>query len=110
MELDLPEKTYYSIGEVAKAFKVKTSTLRHWEKEFKQIKPKKKKNGIRKYTIENVRTIQYIHHLTKEKKLTLSGVKKVLAQGSQSEREKKSQIIAVLREIREELNEIRDAL
>lgn len=110
MKLDLPEKTYYSISEVAKVFDVRASTLRHWEKEFKQIKPKKKKNGIRKYTIEDVKTIQYIHHLTKEKKLTLSGVKKVLSQRSQPEKDKKSQIIATLREIREELNEIRKAL
>ena len=110
MKLDLHEKTYYSIGEVARAFNVRASTLRHWEKEFKQITPKKKKNGIRKYTIEDVKIIQYVHHLTKEKKLTLSGVKKVLAKGSQPEEDKNPKIIAILREIREELNEIRDAL
>ena len=42
MHVNLPEKRYYSIGEVAKAFLVKPSLLRFWEKEFKEIQPKKK--------------------------------------------------------------------
>lgn len=42
MHIDLPEKRYYKIGEVAKAFGVNTSFIRFWEKEFEIIKPKKK--------------------------------------------------------------------
>jgi len=41
MHIDLPEKRYYGIGEVAKAFGVNTSLIRFWEKEFDVIKPKK---------------------------------------------------------------------
>ena len=41
MHVDLPEKRYYKIGEVAKAFNVNTSLIRFWEKEFEIIKPKK---------------------------------------------------------------------
>jgi transposase-like protein len=41
MQVDLPEKRYYKIGEVAKAFGVNTSLIRFWEKEFDVIKPKK---------------------------------------------------------------------
>ena len=41
MHIDLPEKRYYKIGEVAKAFSVNTSLIRFWEKEFEIIKPKK---------------------------------------------------------------------
>jgi len=40
MHIDLPEKRYYKIGEVAKAFSVNTSLIRFWEKEFEIIKPK----------------------------------------------------------------------
>ena len=58
MHVDLPEKRYYSIGEIAKAFDVNPSLLRFWEKEFKEINPKKKKGGSRKYTPEDVVTIQ----------------------------------------------------
>ena len=43
MHINLPEKRYYSIGEIAKALNVNTSLLRFWEKEFKEIQPKKNK-------------------------------------------------------------------
>lgn len=78
MYIKLPEKRYYSIGEVAKAFEVKPSLLRFWEKEFKEIQPKKKESGTRKYTPETVKTIQFIYHLVKEKGMTISGAKKQL--------------------------------
>ncbi|MFQ3341786.1 MAG: DNA-binding transcriptional MerR regulator [Flavobacteriaceae bacterium] len=78
MHVNLPEKRYYSIGEVAKAFGVKPSLLRFWEKEFEEIQPMKKQSGTRKYTPENILTLQYIYHLVKEKGMTLEGVKKQL--------------------------------
>ena len=46
MNINLPEKRYYSIGEVSKAFNVNPSLLRFWEKEFDEIKPKKKKKVV----------------------------------------------------------------
>ena len=78
MFIELPKKRYYSIGEVAKAFDVKTSLLRFWEKEFDEIQPKKKESGTRKYTPENIKVIQLVHHLVKEKGMTISGAKKQL--------------------------------
>ena len=51
--------------------------LRYWEKEFKQIKPKKI-NNRRYYSLEQVETIKLIKFLIKNKGLTISGVKKVL--------------------------------
>ena len=78
MHVNLPKKRYYSIGEVAKAFQVKPSLLRFWEKEFKEIQPKKKESGTRKYTPENLKQIQYIYHLIKEKGMTIAGAKKQL--------------------------------
>jgi DNA-binding transcriptional MerR regulator len=41
MNLNLPEKRYYSIGELAKAFDVNASLIRFWDKEFDEITPKK---------------------------------------------------------------------
>ncbi len=78
MHINLPKKRYYSIGEVAKAFQVKPSLLRFWEKEFKEIQPKKKESGTRKYTPDNLKQIQYIYHLIKEKGMTIAGAKKQL--------------------------------
>ena len=42
MHIELPEKKYYKIGEVASAFGVNTSLIRFWEKEFSIIKAQKK--------------------------------------------------------------------
>ena len=78
MHINLPKKRYYSIGEVAKAFQVKPSLLRFWEKEFKEIQPRKKESGTRKYTPDNLKQIQYIYHLIKEKGMTIAGAKKQL--------------------------------
>lgn len=74
-----PEKRYFSIGEVAKGFGVNTSLLRFWEKSFASLKPQKKANGIRKYTHEDIQLIQLIHHLVKEKGMTIEGAKNQMA-------------------------------
>ena len=41
MHVNLPQKLYYSIGEVSKAFNVNASLIRFWETEFKELSPKK---------------------------------------------------------------------
>ena len=50
MEINLPEKLYYNIGEISKAFNIKPSLLRFWEKEFEILNPKKSSKGTRKYS------------------------------------------------------------
>lgn len=75
MHIDLPEKRYYSIGEVAKAFGVNTSLIRFWEKEFDAIKPKKNAKGNRKFTPEDIKNLKFIYHLVKERGFTLEGAK-----------------------------------
>ena len=78
MLVKLTAKRYYTIGEIAKAFNVDTSLLRFWEKEFKEIQPKKKLSGARKYTPEDVIIIEKIYLLLKQKGLTIEGAKKQL--------------------------------
>ncbi len=75
MHIDLPKKRYYKIGEVADAFEVNTSHIRFWEKEFDILKPKKNKKGNRLFTQEDVKNLQLIYHLVKEKGYTLDGAK-----------------------------------
>lgn len=108
MHIDLPEKRYYSIGEVAKAFGVNTSLLRFWEKEFDQIKPKKKQSGIRKYTPEDVKSIQLVYHLVKEKGLTIDGAKKQLKMQSQDD--PKTVLLEKLQKLKADLERFRDHL
>ncbi|UGU14827.1 MerR family transcriptional regulator [Sinomicrobium kalidii] len=75
MHIELPEKRYYSIGEVANAFKVNTSLIRFWEKEFDVLQPKKNAKGNRKFTPEDIKNLQLIYHLVKERGFTLEGAK-----------------------------------
>ncbi|MBT4903953.1 MAG: MerR family transcriptional regulator [Flavobacteriaceae bacterium] len=109
MKLDLPEKRYYTIGEVAKAFEVNTSLLRFWEKEFKEIQPKKKSSGVRKYTPQDIQNIKLIFHLLKEKGMTIEGAKNHL-KNSKSSEENKMDVLKKLERIKKELENLRDNL
>ena len=109
MNINLPEKRYYSIGEVAKAFGVNTSLLRYWEKEFKQIQPKKKSSGVRKFTPADIENIQLIHHLLKEKGMTIEGVKNHLSVAKDKEKSK-LQLLNRLEKIKATLTSMRDNL
>ena len=58
MQIELPEKRYYSIGEIAKAFSVNASLIRFWEKEFDILKPKKNAKGNRMFTPEDLKNLK----------------------------------------------------
>jgi DNA-binding transcriptional MerR regulator len=68
------EKQYYSIGEVASLFKVNTSHIRFWTKEF-AIKVRTTRKGDRLYTSDQIMEIRSIYHLVKERGFTLAGAK-----------------------------------
>lgn len=72
------QRVYYSIGEVAQMFKVNTSLIRFWEKEFAIIKPHKNKKGNRLFTPQDVDSFHKIYHLVKERGFTLQGAKDAL--------------------------------
>ena len=109
MFVNLPEKKYYSISEVASHFDVNTSLLRFWEKEFKQIKPLIEPSGIRKYTKENIETISIIYTMLKKDGLTIQGAKKRLNSKNISESENLL-ILKKLNKIKDELKEIKKNL
>ena len=75
---------YKTIGEVAKDLKlinpktgkINTHTIRYWEKEFKQIKPKIFAGKRRYYDQKSIETLKKIRFLLKEKGFTINGVKK----------------------------------
>jgi DNA-binding transcriptional MerR regulator len=109
MHIELPEKRYYGIGEVAKAFGVNTSLIRFWEKEFDALKPKKNAKGNRKFTPEDIKNLKFIYHLVKERGFTLEGAKTHLKE------EKKDtlnnfEIISKLEGIKSQLVKIKNQL
>ena len=77
---------YKSIGEVAKILelnddknkRLKTHTIRFWEKKFKQIKPKLFNNNRRYYDQKSIDILKKIKYLLKEEGMTIEGVKKML--------------------------------
>jgi len=77
---------YKTIGEAArelglidkKTGKNQTHVIRYWESQFKQIKPNIRAGGRRYYSKKNIKLINYIKFLLKEKGLTINGVKKIL--------------------------------
>ena len=80
------DKVYKTIGEAAKELELidkktgqlQTHTIRYWETQFKQIKPIIKAGGRRYYSKKNIKIINYIKFLLKDKGLTINGVKKIL--------------------------------
>ncbi len=80
------ESKYKTIGEVAKILNLinhksglpSTHTIRFWEKEFKQIKPKIFIGKRRYYDENSINILKKIKFLLKDKGMTLNGVKKVL--------------------------------
>lgn len=75
-----PEKQYYSIGEVATLFKVKTSHIRFWTNEF-ALKVHTTKKGDRLYTPDDIKELRAIYHLVKERGFTINGAKTKLKDG-----------------------------
>ena len=82
VNFDELKKLYYTIGEVAEMFDVNTSLIRFWEKEFKQIKPKKNSKGNRLFTVKDIQTFSSIYQLVKVEGFTLEGAKKMLKSGN----------------------------
>ena len=109
MHIELPEKRYYGIGEVAKAFDVNTSLIRFWEKEFDVLKPKKNAKGNRKFTPEDIKNLKFIYHLVKERGFTLEGAKTHLKEGKKQSLDT-FQIIDKLEGIKAQLIKIKSQL
>lgn len=84
---NLPDKLYFSIGEVARYFGVSTSLIRYWEDEFPQITPRKNGKGDRRYTKNDIEKINRIYELIKEKGFTIKGAQAHLSQKSDKKEE-----------------------
>ena len=109
MHINLSDKRYYKIGEVAKAFNVNASLIRFWDKEFDILKPKKNNKGNRLFTQEDIKNLQLIYHLVKEKGFTLEGAKNKLKENPEKVTNNHD-IIAKLQAVKQELTEIKNQL
>ena len=84
---------YKTIGEVVKILNLKnksgklipTHTIRFWEKEFKQVKPRILNGNRRYYDKDNIDLLKKIKFLLKDQGMTINGVKKLLKSGQSNE-------------------------
>lgn len=104
----MTNKLYFKIGDVAHKFNVKPSLIRYWEKEFSYINPKKNSKGTRYYTQQDISHFELIHHLIKEKGMTIQGVKDYVSQKKKNKSMDKLEVIVTLKNTRKLLSDIRD--
>ena len=101
-------KLYFSISEVAQMFDVNESTLRFWEKEFDQIRPRKTGKGTRSYRQEDIDAIRLVYHLVKERGMTLAGARQKLKENPETTI-RHEEIVNRLKQIKEELLAMKEA-
>lgn len=108
MTVEIPDKLYFKIGEVASIAEVKPHVLRYWETEFSLFRPQKSRSRQRQYRRRDVELVLKIKDLLYNQGFTIAGAKKQL-QGTGSEESAKSDR-ALLLDIRNELSQLRKLL
>jgi len=101
---------YYTIGEVAEMLGESTSLVRFWSTTYSEfIKPVRNKKGNRLFTAGDVANYKIIHHLVKERGMTLEGARKRMHDNKEGE-DRTVDIMASLNKIKAQLVEIRDMI
>lgn len=113
--VELPDKLYFRIGEVAKIVGVKPYVLRYWETEFAVLKPGKTPSRHRLYRRRDVETLLEIKHLLYEEGFTIAGAKKKLRESEKetpptSVGEQPSSYRQVLQAVHDELRALHQLL
>jgi DNA-binding transcriptional MerR regulator len=100
----IPSKRYFTIGEVSELCDVKPHVLRYWEQEFPQLKPVKRRGNRRYYQHHDVLMVRQIRALLYEKGFTIGGARQQLS--GESAKSEQTQSNQVIKQIRQELEEI----
>ncbi|MDG6774116.1 MerR family transcriptional regulator [Thiomicrorhabdus sp. ZW0627] len=111
IEIELPDKKYFTIGEVADLCDLKSHVLRYWEQVFPQLEPSKR-SGRRYYQRNDVELILEIKSLLHDQGFTIPGAKARLAKSrvnlsSEDIPEEKKDVLQQLQTIKAELQEFR---
>lgn len=103
------DKKYYKIKDVADMLDIVPSTLRYWEQEFPECRPRRSATNQRYYTPENIECLRIIHYLLKVKGLRMDAAKEQLKL-NRNNISKRMEIIETLTRTRDDLQEMLDAL
>lgn len=107
--MDVLDKKYYKISEVAEILDIPASTLRFWENRFTIIKPRRNDKGTRFYTPADIEKIRMVHYLVKEKGMRLEAAQEQIKH-NQTGISKKVEALDRLKNIRDRLQTVLDAL
>ncbi len=111
VDVAIPDKLYFRIGEVSELTHTKAFVLRYWETEFPSLRPVKSKTGHRLYRRKDVELIFKIRQLLYEKGFTIEGARRHLAANGKAAVEQKNLFqgpldMAELKAIRHELQTV----
>lgn len=110
LKKDKELKLYYSIKEVAQQLGVNESTLRYWEKEFPQLKPKTQAlNKVRQYTAEDMELLKTIYNLVKVRGFKLAAARKMLNENRRGA-DRSSEVLETLISVRSQLQALKRQL
>ncbi len=104
---EIPDKRYFTIGEVSTLCAVKPHVLRYWEQEFSTLRPSKRRGNRRYYRHEDVLMVRQIKDLLYEQGFTISGARaqlsgsKAKASEEQAHNEFNKHVIEQLQEVLE---------
>lgn len=102
-------KKYFKIGEVSAMLDVAPSTLRFWEKEFKQLKPMKSKKGDRIYSLKDIDILKEIKYLTHDKGIRIAKASRKVKKQTE-EANPNQELIKKLRDMRTLLLDFKDSI
>ena len=104
----IPNKRYFTIGEVSELCQVKPHVLRYWEQEFEQLKPVKRRGNRRYYQRGDVMMIRQIRSLLYEQGYTIGGARQMLEGDEARDDDMKAQ--QIIRQTRIELEQVLQVL
>lgn len=103
------DKKYYKIKDVSELLGVTASTLRYWEQEFPECRPRRSATNIRYYKASDIETLKIIHYLLKVKGLKIEAAKEQL-RANRTNVSNRVKIIDTLTETRNQLKDMLGAL
>ena len=105
----MARRLFHRIKEVAHQLGEPVSTIRYWENVFPQISPHTTPKGVRQYTEKDIETFRAIRYLLREKGMTIEGAISQL-NIKKTSLELRSDTLCQLRQIRHQLQALREAL
>lgn len=113
MAVEIPDKLYFKIGEVASLLNIKTHVLRYWETEFNALQPVKSRTNQRLYRRKDVETALLIKELLYQQGFTIAGARKHIAAALRSQNLPRNTLETtqqIVRDLREDLLRMRNLL